>query len=240
MPLPPTTTPPGRTAPCPTAPPRPPPTPPGPKPLPATALPTPTTASAPTPSAKPAPSPSATRAASTTSASAGPTPEPTSSCSSKTSTSGSSTPPPANYSASSPWIPAATTSPPDGHPGPRPEHPAKADIPNPDVGSGCPRCLETSQWRAWQDSNLRPAAEKVSSGGLQCAIAQLSPFLGSPLVAVERRYQPLVLARRWHAALEPARLHPIRAMGLAVAADVICLAQLGRSSAAGPGWGWLA
>src|SRR6516225_4304492 len=144
MPLPPTTTPPGRTAPCPTAPPRPPPTPPGPKPPPATAPPTPTTASAPTPSAKPAPSPSATRAASTTSASAGPTPEPTSCCSSKTSTSGSSTPPPANYSASSPWIPAATTSPPGGHPGPRPEHPAKADTPNPDVGSGCPRCLETS------------------------------------------------------------------------------------------------
>ena len=26
------------------------------------------------------------------------------------------------------------------------------------VGSGCPRCLKTSHWRAWQDSNLRPAA----------------------------------------------------------------------------------
>ena len=52
----------------------------------------------------------------------------------------------------------ATTSPPAGHPDPRQEPRANANTPNPDVGSGCPRCLETSHWRAWQDSNLRPAA----------------------------------------------------------------------------------
>ena len=35
----------------------------------------------------------------------------------------------------------------DGHPDLHPEHPANAETPNPDVGSGCPRCLATSQWR---------------------------------------------------------------------------------------------
>jgi transposase InsO family protein len=44
---------------------------------------------------------------------------------------------------------------PDAHPDPRPEHPATASTPNPDVGSGCPRCLETSQWRWRWDLNPR-------------------------------------------------------------------------------------
>ena len=86
----------GRTAPCPTRPPRPPSTPPAQSRPGATATPTPTTASATTRSTKPAPSPCASPAVYATSASDEPTPEPTSSCSSTTSTSASSTPPPAN------------------------------------------------------------------------------------------------------------------------------------------------
>jgi Integrase core domain len=46
-------------------------------------------------------------------------------------------------------------------PGPRPAHharPANAKTPDPDEGSGCPRCLETPHLRARQDSNPRPAA----------------------------------------------------------------------------------
>jgi transposase InsO family protein len=83
-------------------------------------------------------------AGSTTSASAGPTPEPTSCCPPATWTSASSTPPPANSSASSPSTPAATTSPPATPADPHPQHPENRRTPDPHVGSGCPRCLETS------------------------------------------------------------------------------------------------
>ena len=85
--------------------------------------------------------PARRRPTSTTSASAEPTPEPTSSCSSTTSTYASSTPPPASSSASSPSTPTATTNATGRPPGPTPKQPQR---PEPDAGSGCPRCLETS------------------------------------------------------------------------------------------------
>src|SRR6516165_1805963 len=110
-----------------------------PKAAPATARPTPTTGSGPTASTAPASSPCATTAACITSASAGPTPGPTSSCSSRTCTSASSTPPPANCSASSPSTRTGTTSPPADHPARQEKHR------DPDAGSQCPRCPETSQ-----------------------------------------------------------------------------------------------
>ena len=71
-----------------------------------------------------------------------------------TCTSASSTPPPANSSASSPSTPPATTSPP-APPGPTPGPPQTTNTPNPNVGSGCPRCLETSHGGERWDSNPR-------------------------------------------------------------------------------------
>ena len=146
-PSPPSTTTSGHTAPCPTAPPPPPPTRRAPKPPPAAGPATPTTGSAPTASITTAASPCVSTAASTTSASAGPTPEPTSCSWSRTWISASSTPPPANSSANSPSTPPATTSPPAAHPAHHQKHP------DPDKGSGCPRCLATSHWSPLTESN---------------------------------------------------------------------------------------
>src|SRR4051812_24352598 len=55
-----------------------------------------------------------------------------------TATSASSTSPPANSSASSPSTPPGTTNPPGTHPAPQ------STGPEPNVGSGLCRCLETS------------------------------------------------------------------------------------------------
>src|SRR5262249_14562416 len=79
-------------------------------------------------------------------------------------TSAPSTPPPASYSATSPSTQTGTTSPPDTRPDPRPEPGANPSTPNPDVGSGCPRCLETSHQCPRQDSNLRSRLRR----GLLC------------------------------------------------------------------------
>src|SRR6266516_5687922 len=83
-------------------------------------------------------------------------------------------PPPASCYASSPSTQPATTSPP-GNRAARPEHPANDQTPNPDVGSGCPRCLATSQRRWRWDLNPRRGCPLTRFRGLRTTVHHRPP-----------------------------------------------------------------
>src|SRR5215472_296245 len=74
--------------------------------------------------------------------------------------------------------PRATTSPPDGRTDPHPQPRPTASTPDPDVGSGCPRCLETQWWGRW-DSN--PHCQEPKS----CASAYWATAPGDQVCTTE-------------------------------------------------------